>query len=129
MGKRPYRASHCQFTMPLIKIETTVAPTEEQRAKLVTTLSRIGAATIAKPEQYVMVTLSTAEILMSGAAGPAAFVDVRSIGGLSPDVTRALSREVCALLTETLGIPGQRVYLTFTELGAAMWGWNGSTFG
>jgi phenylpyruvate tautomerase PptA (4-oxalocrotonate tautomerase family) len=59
----------------------------------------------------------------------AAFVDVRSIGGLTNDVNRTLSQKVCKLLKESHGVPEDRVYLNFTEVEASDWGWNGSTFG
>jgi phenylpyruvate tautomerase len=70
-----------------------------------------------------------AVILMSDKAGDAAFVDIRSIGGLSDDVNRKLSQQVCQLLHDSLGVPSDRVYLNFTDVGAGNWGWNGSTFG
>jgi len=92
-------------------------------------LSKTVAETIGKPEQYVMVTIGPAAILMSGKPGDAAFVDIRSIGGLSGDVNRDLSQEVCRLLNELLGVPQDRVYLTFTEVEPTNWGWKGNTFG
>ena len=66
---------------------------------------------------------------MSGKPGDAAFVDIRSIGGLTGDVKRELSKQLCKLLTDSLGVAPDRVYLNFTELNAGNWGWNGSTFG
>ena len=76
-----------------------------------------------------MVTASTVSMIMSGKAGDAAFVDIRSIGGLSSNVNGRLSREVCKLLSDGLGIASDRVYLNFTDVGAGSWGWKGSTFG
>ena len=115
--------------MPLLKIETTVTLSEDKRKGLLTSLSKLVAGTIGKPEQYVMVALSQTAMVMSGKPGDAAFVDIRSIGGLSSDVNRKLSQQVCKLLTDSLGIPPDRVYLNFTDIEAANWGWNGSTFG
>ena len=117
------------LTMPLLKLETTVALAEEQRKNLLPALSTIVATTIGKPEQYVMVIWSHADMLMSGKAGDAAFVDVRSIGGLTGEVNRKLSQQICQLLKDGLGIAPERVYLNFTELKAGNWGWNGDTFG
>ena len=37
---------------------------------------------------------------MAGEAGPAAFLDVRSIGGLNQSVNRALTTQICALMGE-----------------------------
>ncbi len=76
-----------------------------------------------------MVAASSAAMLMSGKSGDAAFVDIRSIGGLSGDVNRKLSQQVCKLLKDSLGLPPDRVYLNLTNVDAGNWGWNGSTFG
>ena len=115
--------------MPLSKLDTTVALSEEKRKTLLASLSKIIAETIGKPEQYVMVAVGQAAMLMSGDPGDAAFVDIRSIGGLSRDVNRKLSQKTCFLLNEVLGISQNRIYLNFTDVEATNWGWNGSTFG
>ena len=115
--------------MPLLKLETTVAISEEKRKVLLASLSKTIAATLAKPEQYVMVMIHQPTMIMSGKSGDAAWVDIRSIGGLSPDVNRKLSQQVCKLLTDSLAVSADRVYLNFTNVQADNWGWNGSTFG
>jgi phenylpyruvate tautomerase PptA (4-oxalocrotonate tautomerase family) len=115
--------------MPLLKLETTVGLSEDKRQALLASLSKIVTETIGKPVQYVMVTVSQVAMQMSGSLGNAAFVDVRSIGGLTGDVNRKLSQKVCQLLHDSLGIPPNRIYLNFTDVQASHWGWNGSTFG
>lgn len=115
--------------MPLLKLETAAALSDEKRKTLLGSLSKAVAGTIGKPEQYVMVSISQSAMLMSGKAGEAAFVDIRSIGGLTGEVNRKLSQQVCRLLNDSLGIAPERVYLNFTDVEAGNWGWNGSTFG
>jgi phenylpyruvate tautomerase len=115
--------------MPLLKIETNVTLSDDHRKTLPAALSKIVAETIGKPEQYVMVTLNPASLLMSGKSDQAAFVDVRSIGGLNGEVNRSLAQKVSRLLQESLGIAPDRVYFNFTDVKASNWGWNGSTFG
>jgi phenylpyruvate tautomerase len=115
--------------MPLLKLETTVVLSEANRQALLASLSKTVAETIGKPQQYVMVAASEAAMQMSGSPGDAAFVDVRSIGGLTDDVNRKLSQKVSQLLHDSLGIPPNRIYLNFTDVQASHWGWNGSTFG
>lgn len=115
--------------MPLLKLETNVSLSEEKRTALVSALSKIVAETIGKPEQYVMVSITPAALLMSGKPGNAAFVDVRSIGGLTGTVNEQLTKKICALLKDSIAIPSERVYLNFTDIHAANWGWNGETFG
>jgi phenylpyruvate tautomerase PptA (4-oxalocrotonate tautomerase family) len=115
--------------MPLIKLETSAAVAADDKAKIALALSKIAAGAIGKPETYVMAVVSEATMTMAGEAGPAAFLDVRSIGGLSQSVNRDLTGQVCALLGEKLGIPGDRVYVSFASSAAVDWGWNNSTFG
>ena len=116
--------------MPLIKLDTTERLSDEDKRRLATRLSRLGAETIGKPESYVMVAVADGvTMLHAGEPGPAAFVDVRSIGGLSGSVNRLLSEKICEALTEIAQVPGDRVYLNFTSLTAASWGHDGSTFG
>jgi len=115
--------------MPLLKLETNVALADDKKKALLAALSKITAGAIGKPEQYVMVTISPAAALMSGKPGNAAFVDIRSIGGLNGNVNRQLAQKVCAALQESLGVPPDRIYLNFTDVPAGNWGWNGDTFG
>jgi phenylpyruvate tautomerase len=115
--------------MPLLKLHTSMRVPEPGREALLKALSEITAATIGKPEQYMMVTLSDGAMVMGGDGGPAAFADLRSIGGLDGLVNKQLSKKIAALLDEQLGIPAARVYLNFTNLAGSDWGWNGGTFG
>ena len=115
--------------MPLLKLETTVPLPEDKGKPLLAALSRAVAGAIGKPEQYVMVAASESAMLMSGKPGDAAFVDIRSIGGLISDANRKLSQQICKLLKDSFGIAPDRVYLNFTDVEAENWGWNGSTFG
>ena len=122
--------------MPLIKIETNQALSANESQKLCENLSRLAAEVLGKPEQYVQVVLHQNPdqhlfIMhggLPGGAGHAAFVDVRSIGGLSPQVNRVLAKRICALLAE-VDVPGERVYLNFTDVSASNWGHNGAIFG
>jgi phenylpyruvate tautomerase len=115
--------------MPLLKLQTTVAIPPDKRKALMSSLSKTMAATIGKPEQYVMVTVDQASIVMSSNEGDAAFVDIRSIGGLTDDVNRKLSQQVCKLLGDSLGISSDRIFLNFADVPASHWGWKGGTFG
>lgn len=115
--------------MPLLVLHTSVVLSNQQRHDLLAPLSTLVAETIGKPERYVMIAISEATMLMSGEEGPAAVIDLRSIGELGGAVNRTLSERLCTLLQERLGIPPDRVYLGFTSVAADHWGWNGTTFG
>jgi phenylpyruvate tautomerase len=111
--------------VPLIKIETE----KEIPRDVLSALSATTAEVLGKPETYVMVSASRSKLMMSGTFAAAAFVEVRSIGGLTHEVNAALSARLCELLQDQLGILADRVYINFTDVPAHEWGWNGSLFG
>ena len=111
--------------MPLVSIQAT----QETPTEVIAELSRIAAETIGKPERYVMVSATKSDLMMGGVEGNAAFVEVKSIGGLNHDVCEKLSANICNLLKAKLQIPPDRIYLNFTEVPASQWGVNGSLFG
>ena len=115
--------------MPLIRMETSAEMTDEEKGQIVSELSRIAADAIGKPEAYVMALISPAVMTMAGTSGPAAFLDVRSIGGLNQGVNREISKRVATLLGDRLSIPADRVYISFNSVAGVDWGYNGSTFG
>jgi phenylpyruvate tautomerase len=115
--------------MPLIRLTTSAAPPAETLQTVLASLSKIAAETLGKPEQYVMAAAGTEPMLMSGKSGPAAFVEVRSIGGLNAKVNQTLARKISALLEQSLGIAPDRVFLNFTDVPPSEWGWRGQTFG
>ncbi len=115
--------------MPLLKLSVSVKLDDGKKATMLKSLSKMIAETLGKPENYVMVTIETTAMLMSGKSEPAAFADVRSIGALGPEPNRDFTEKLCAFLKDQCGIPANRVYVNFTDVDANYWGWNGSTFG
>jgi phenylpyruvate tautomerase len=115
--------------MPLVLISTNAKVEDAAREELLSAVSKLAAKALGKPEAYVMVGLSQASLRMGGKAGPAAFCDVRSVGGLGDRVNVQLSEQLCGLLHEKLSIPTERVYLNFTNVEGGSWGWNNETFG
>jgi phenylpyruvate tautomerase len=115
--------------MPLLQLKSSVVPEEKPRQLLLRQLSRVLAQATGKPEQYVMVLMEPAHLLMAGQNGPAAWIEVRSIGGLDASTNRKLSASICEVIQQQLAIPPGRVYLNFVNVPADHWGWNGDTFG
>jgi phenylpyruvate tautomerase len=115
--------------MPLIRMETSIKIPEEKKPELLGALSKIIAEAMGKPEAYVMAIVSEAAMSMAGQTGPAAFLDVRSIGSINKKVNNRISKEVADLLSKSLGISGDRIYISFNDVSGANWGWNGATFG
>ena len=115
--------------MPLIRMETSAPIPTENRDDLALALSRIAADAIGKPESYVMAVVTEAAVTMAGKTGPAAFLQVCSIGKINQTVNRDITTRVADLLQERLGISAERIYISFNDVQAVNWGWNRTTFG
>lgn len=116
--------------MPLIKVQTSVtAPDKSVVEGLLKTLSAKLAQHLSKPESYVM-TAFEPEVAMTfaGTFEPVCYVEIKSIGSMQPNQTKAMSQDFCQEISQTLGVPKNRIYIEFADAKGAMWGWNGSTF-
>ena len=110
-------------------METSAPTSSENREALALALSGIAADAIGKPEAYVMAVVTEAAVTMAGKTGPAAFLQVCSIGKINQQVNRDITGRVSDLLQEQLGIPADRIYISFNDVQGVNWGWNRSTFG
>ncbi|XP_061954846.1 uncharacterized protein LOC133677031 isoform X2 [Populus nigra] len=79
--------------------------------------------------KYVMIVLKgSIPISLGGTEEPAAYGELVSIGGLSPDVNKTLSSVVASILEKKLSVPKSRLFLKFYDSQGTHFGWNGSTF-
>lgn len=116
--------------MPLIKVQTSVpSPAKPEIEAMLKTLSAALAKHLGKPESYVM-TAFEAELPMTfaGTSEPTCYVEIKSIGSMTPQQTKAMSQDFCQQLGKTLSVKENRIYIEFAEAKGSMWGWNGSTF-
>lgn len=114
--------------MPHLEFTLSRETDQDSLDRLLSGGSRIVATRLDKAERFVMVSCKQAPMLFGGEAAPAAFVELRSLGGLEPDVNVHLSSDLCDLLYEVAGIPTDRVFLNFVDVERANWGWNRKTF-
>jgi phenylpyruvate tautomerase len=114
--------------MPLLRMSISKKIDENNKSKLLKQLSEIVSECFNKPENYVMIVVEEKAIMMSGTTEPAAFAVLKSIGGITAKNNKMFSSRLCALLKDQLGIGPDRVYINFSDVAAANWGWNGDTF-
>lgn len=70
--------------------------------------------------QYVMIVLKgSVPISFGGTEQPAAYGELVSIGGLSPDVNKKLSAAIAAILESKLSVPKSRFFLKFYDTKAS----------
>jgi phenylpyruvate tautomerase PptA (4-oxalocrotonate tautomerase family) len=47
---------------------------------------------------------------------------------MTPQQTKAISKDFCEVIHQVLQVPPNRIYIEFADAKGAMWGHNGSTF-
>jgi phenylpyruvate tautomerase len=113
--------------MPL---ETNERLAPKDKHELASALSQACSEILGKPERYVMaIVIDELAMTHAGERGPAAFLDVRSIGGLSSATNKKLSARLCELVSSAARISKDRIYLNFSDVAASDWGHDGGTFG
>ena len=89
--------------MPLIKLQVATSVPPDKKEALLAAACKIVAEATGKPPDYVMAVLEDDAIAsLGGVMCPAAFADVRGIGGIDGSTNAAISKEICALLQEEL---------------------------
>lgn len=118
------------LVMPFIKVQTSVAAPEKATVdSLLTSLSAKLAKHLGKPESYVMTAFEPEmRMTFAGTFDPVCYLEVKSIGSMNPNQTKAMSQDFCQVISQILNIPMNRIYIEFADAKGAMWGWNGSTF-
>lgn len=117
--------------MPLIKVQTSVpAPEQSSVETLLKSLSGRLATHLGKPEAYVMTAFEPGVAMtFAGTTDPVCYIEIKSVGSMSPDQTQTMSQDFCKQTSEALGVSKNRIYIEFADAKGSMWGWNGSTFG
>jgi phenylpyruvate tautomerase len=117
--------------MPLIKVQTSVDGLDKSQVdELLKRLSASLSKHIGKPESYVMTALEPGVAMtFGGTVDPVCYIEVKNVGTMSSNQTKAMSQDFCAQINQTLGVPANRIYIEFSDAKGAMWGWNVSTFG
>ena len=114
--------------MPLLTITSTRKMDDARARELTRKASATVASILGKPERYVMVILNhNPQMLFAGDDAPLAYLELKSIG-LPEDRTAGLSHELCELVSQEMGVPGDRIYIEFSNAARHLWGWNNATF-
>jgi len=117
--------------MPLIQVKTSVtSPSKAEVETMLKSLSAKLAKHTGKPESYVM-TAFEPEVPMTfaGTTDPVCYIEIKSVGTMKSEQTKAMSQDFCQEISQSLGVPKNRVYIEFGDAKGYMWGWSGTTFG
>jgi len=114
--------------MPYLKITTNKPLEKDQEAELSKKASTLVSSLLSKPENYVMVEISSGNTMsFAGSNDPLAYLELKSIG-LPGEKTADFSSELCHFISTQLNINTDRIYIEFASAERHLWGWNKDTF-
>ena len=110
--------------MPYINI-TTSAKVKDKK-KLLEDISILISSLTNKSKRFVMTKLDDNSAMYFEDERPCCFLEIKSIGSLSPS---EMAKPISDFVYEKMGIPINKIYISFVDVPASMWIWNGRTFG
>ena len=110
--------------MPYINVSTSAKI--EDKKKLLEEISILVSSLTNKPKRFVMAKLDDNLEMYFDDESPCCFLEIKSIGSLNPS---EMAKPISNFVYEKIGIPIDKIYISFKDVPASMWAWNGRTFG
>ena len=110
--------------MPYVCVSTSAKV--EDKNKLLEELSILVSSLTNKSKRFVMARLEDNSEMYFEDESPCCFLHIKSIGSLNPS---EMAKPISNFLYEKMGIPKEKIYISFEDVSASMWAWNGKTFG
>lgn len=113
--------------MPFIDSKITLKVSEDKKEAIKASLGQTMSL-INKSEGFLMVGFDDEYCLYMGGkkVEKGAFVSVSLFGSAPSEAYEKMTAEICRIYQEQLGIPSDKVYVTYS--GFKDWGWNGNNF-
>ena len=109
--------------MPYINISTSAKI--EDKKKILDEISILVSSLTNKSKRFVMAKLEADSEMYFEDESPCCFIEIKSIGSLNPS---QMSGQISNFVYEKMGIPIDKIYISFEDVPASMWAWNGRTF-
>ena len=110
--------------MPYINVSTSAKIEDKQ--KLLEEISILVSSLTNKSKRFVMAKLDDNSEMYFDDESPCCFLEIKSIGCLNPS---EMAKPISNFVYEKMGIPIDKIYISFENVSASMWAWNGRTFG
>ena len=110
--------------MPYIHVSTSVRV--DDKKKLLEEISKLVSSLTNKSKRFVMAKLDHSSEMYFEDESPCCFLEIRSIGSLN---TSEMAKPISDFVHKKMGIPIDKIYISFIDVPASMWSWNGRTFG
>ena len=110
--------------MPYINVSTSAKI--EDKKKLLQEISILVSSFTNKSERFVMAKLDDNSEMYFEDESPCCFLQIKSIGSLNPS---EMAKPISDFIAEKMRIPIHKIYISFEDVPASSWAWNGRTFG
>ena len=110
--------------MPYINVSTSVKVND--KGKLLEEISILISSLTNKSKSFVMAKIDDNCQMHLDDKSPSCFLEIKSIGSLNPS---EMAKPISNFVYEKMGIPINRIYISFEDVPASLWAWNGRTFG
>ena len=110
--------------MPYINILTSEKV--DNKKQILEEISTLISSLTKKSKKFVMAKIDDNSEMYFEDESPCCFVEVKSIGSLNP---KKMAKPISNFVYEKMKIPLDKIYISFEDVPASMWAWNGVTFG
>ena len=109
--------------MPYINVSTSAKV--DDKKKLLEEISILISSLTNKSKRFVMAKLDENSEMYFDDSSPCCFIEIKSIGSLNPS---EMAKPISDFVADKIGIPIDKIYISFEDVPASMWAWNGKTF-
>ena len=110
--------------MPYINVSTSAKV--EDKKKLLEEISILISSLTNKSKRFVMAKLDDNCEMYFDDDTPSCFLEIKSIGSLNPS---EMAKPISDFVHHKMGIPADKIYISYEDVPASLWAWNGRTFG
>ena len=110
--------------MPYINVSTSAKVNDKE--KLLEEISTLISSLTNKSRSFVMTKIDDNCQMYFDDERPSCFLEIKSIGSLKPS---EMAKPISDFVYEKIGVPIDRIYISFEDVPASLWAWNGRTFG
>ena len=111
--------------MPYINVSTSAKVNDKD--KLLEEISILISSLTKKSRRFVMAKIDdNCKMYFEDCKKPSCFLEIKSLGSLN---TSEMGKPISDFVYEKMGIPIDRIYISFHDVPASLWAWNGRTFG
>ena len=110
--------------MPYINVSTSAKIKDKK--KLLEEITTLVSSLTNKSKRFVMAKLDDNLEMYFDDESPCCFLEIKSIGSINPS---EMAKPISNFVYEKMGISIDKIYISFEDVPASMWAWNGRTFG